>query len=213
MRSFPAFRPVSFVPLPAQPCLRLAWPTPNRFLFDAPERFFARTRANPRFGRPGWTRDCGRRFHRGCDIAPVEVVPTGRSTTVHFTDCATGREYPSLEPTFLPLDPVFSVFDGVVVEAVDDPDASDFGRHVVIRHAWPETGDGFHTLYAHLDCLEVRSGQAIAAGHRLGIMGATSRLPDARNWMAIAPHLHLEIRDARGRPFDPEQFLYAHLAR
>jgi hypothetical protein len=82
-----------FVPLPAAELLRIAWPTPNHNLIAAPDRFFARTRANPDYGKPGWTRDCGKRFHRGCDIAPVHLTPTGKTTRVTFTDCATGGSY------------------------------------------------------------------------------------------------------------------------
>jgi murein DD-endopeptidase MepM/ murein hydrolase activator NlpD len=38
-------------------------------------------------------------------------------------------------------------------------------------------------------------------------MGQTSRSADARNWMAIAPHLHFEVRDADGHAYDPVEFL------
>jgi hypothetical protein len=128
----------------------IGWPTPNRHLCDAPEKSFARTRVNPDYGKPGWTRDCGKRFHRGCDIAPVFVTATGKTTRVVFTDCATGHDFESEEPTFVPRDAVFCVFDGAVAEAVEDQSASDFGRHVVIEHKWPSSGQRFFTLYAHL---------------------------------------------------------------
>ena len=54
--------PKSFAPIPAGNRLGLAWPTANHSLLDAPPRFFAATRANPDYGRPGWTRDCGSAF-------------------------------------------------------------------------------------------------------------------------------------------------------
>ena len=38
-------------------------------------------------------------------------------------------------------------------------------------------------------------------------MGQTARSADARNWMAIAPHLHFEVRDAEGRAYEPVEFL------
>src|SRR5262245_43255478 len=56
-----------FVSLPEQEHLELAWPTVNHFLRSAPDKFFARTRVNSDYGKPGWTRDCGRRAHFGCD--------------------------------------------------------------------------------------------------------------------------------------------------
>ena len=195
------------VPLPSGEKLRLAWPTPNHHLLVAPEKFFARTRVNPEYGRPGFTRDCGRRFHRGCDIAPVHVTPTGRTTRVLFTDCATGKDFASDEPTFVPRDDVFCVFDGIVIEAVTDEMASDYGKHVVVEHRWPVRGEIFYTLYAHLAEVVVSGQWSVGSGQRIGCMGQTSRSADARNWMQIAPHLHFEVRDAAGRPCDPVEFL------
>jgi murein DD-endopeptidase MepM/ murein hydrolase activator NlpD len=188
-----------FTPLPNE-TIQIAWPTPNRHLFDAPEKFFARTRVNPDYGKPGFTRDCGKRFHRGCDIAPVHVTATGKMTTVMFTDCVTGTEYPSDEPTFVPHDEVFAVCPGKPIEIVTDENASDFGRHVVCEHRWPASGEQFFTLYAHLAEIQIE-------GACLGRMGQTSRISDARNWMAIAPHLHFEVRDAAGNAYDPVEFL------
>ncbi|MEI8064446.1 MAG: M23 family metallopeptidase, partial [Verrucomicrobiota bacterium] len=194
-----------FVPLPADERIVITWPTPNRHLFAAPEKFFTRTRVNPDFGKPGWTRDCGRRFHRGCDIAPVNVTPTGQTTSVLFTDCATGKDFASDDPTFIPHDEVFAVFPGKIIEAITDEAVSDFGRHVVIEHRWPVTGAKFFTLYGHL--AELKTGDCI------GLMGQTSKNADARNWMAIAPHLHFEVRDAAGTAYDPVEFLKRFLPR
>lgn len=190
---------MSFVPLPVNEHIQIIWPTPNRHLFDAPEKFFARTRVNPDYGKPGFTRDCGKRFHRGCDIAPVNVTATGKTTRVTFTDCATGKDFDSDEPTFIPHDEVFQVFAGTIVEAVADERVSDFGKHIVIEHHWPGSGEKFYTLYAHL--AELQTGRCI------GRMGQTSRIADARNWMAIAPHLHFEVRNAAGQAYDPVEFL------
>ncbi|HMP96999.1 MAG TPA: M23 family metallopeptidase, partial [Kiritimatiellia bacterium] len=197
----------AFAELPDDPGLRLVWPTPNHRLFDQPERYFARTRANPDYGRPGWTRECGRRFHRGCDIAPVAPIPTGQRTWVMFTDCASGREYSSEEPTWLADDDIFAVAGGMVTEALTQPDVSTYGCHVVVQHAWPASGAIFFSLYAHLASVWVNQGDHVKPGALLGRMGQTSSSADARNWMAIAPHVHVEFHDADGRPFNPEAFL------
>ncbi|HVM60684.1 MAG TPA: M23 family metallopeptidase [Verrucomicrobiae bacterium] len=202
-----------FLPLPEDERVRITWPTPNHFLFDAPEKFFARTRVNSDYGKPGWTRDCGKRFHRGCDIAPVNVIATGRTARVVFTDCATNTDFESDEPTFIPHDDVFCVCDGVIHEAVTDESASDFGKHVVIEHVWPGGGGKFFTLYGHLAEVEAEIGQSVKGGQRIGKMGQTSRSADARNWMAIAPHLHFEVRDANGSSYDPLEFLRRFLTR
>ena len=200
----------AFDPLPAAP-LKLGWPTRARCLFSDPARYIARTRANPDYGRPGWTRECGRRFHRGLDIAPHAVRPAGRTVTVLFSDCATGREYPSDEPAWIPDDEVFAVLPGVAREVNTDADHSDLGRFVVLEQRWPIPSATVFCLYAHLDEVAVREGRAVEAGARLGTMGQTSRSADARNWMAIAPHLHFEVITAAGGAHDPLAFLEAGL--
>ena len=202
-----------FIRLPSDEELSLAWPTPNRHLHRVAARYFARTVANPDYGKPGWTRDGGRRFHRGCDIAPLHVAPTGQRTRVMFTDGLTGQEYPSVEPTFIPFDDVQCVCQGVVAELVVDQSLSDFGKHVLVRHSWPVSGESFFTLYAHLADVAVAVGCPLATGQRIGQMGQTSRSRDARNWMAIAPHLHFEVRAADQRPYDPVDFLRRFLPR
>jgi len=206
-------RDQEFIALPSGETIRIAWPTPNRHLFDSPERFFARTRVNADYGKPGWTRDCGKRFHRGCDIAPINVTATGKTTCVIFTDCASNKDFEGEEPTFVPHDDVFCVFDGIVHEVMTDDTASDFGKHVIIEHTWPGSGAKFFTLYGHLDEVAVGSREsAISVGQRIGRMGQTSRSADARNWMAIAPHLHFEARDAAGQSYDPAEFLRRFLS-
>jgi murein DD-endopeptidase MepM/ murein hydrolase activator NlpD len=197
-----------FLTLPDDERLSIAWPTVNHSLLDAPEKFFARTRVNPDYGKPGWTRDCGKRFHRGCDIAPVEVTATGQSTRVIFTDCSTNKDFESEEPTFVPHDDVFCVLDGVSTEVVTDETVSDFGKHVVVQHVWPRSGAKFLTLYAHLSEVSgLLPSSRILRGTRIGRMGQTSRSADARNWMAVAPHLHFEVRSPNGRSYDPVEFL------
>jgi hypothetical protein len=200
----------TFLPLPDDEPLKIAWPTPNRFLFVAPEKFFATTRRNPDYGRPGWTRDCGKRFHGGCDIAPIFVERDGKTARVVFTDCETGRDFESEEPTFVPKDDVFCVFDGEILQINDDENASDYGKFVKISHVWPKSREKFVTLYAHLsEIFEFFPRK----GARVGRMGQTSRSRDSRNWMRIAPHLHFEVQTMAGKRYDPEQFLRRFLPR
>src|ERR1051326_5137973 len=103
--------------------------------------------------------------------------------------------------TFVPHDDVFCVFEGVVHEVVAEENASDFGKHIVVEHVWPAVGGKFFTLYAHLS--EISAGGLVMRGQKIGKMGQTSRSADARNWMSIAPHLHFEVKDAHGRPYNP----------
>ena len=53
----------------------------------------------------------------------------------------------------------------------------------------------------------------VSAGQPLGVMGQTARSADARNWMAIAPHLHFEVWDHAQQPYNPVVFLEAFVRR
>ncbi|MDO9710186.1 M23 family metallopeptidase [Paracraurococcus lichenis] len=55
-----------------------------------------------------------------------------------------------------------------------------FGRLIVLDH-----GHGVNTLYAHCSAVEVTEGQKVAAGQRIGAIGATGRV--------TGPHLHFGL--------------------
>ncbi|MFM8609967.1 MAG: M23 family metallopeptidase, partial [Burkholderiaceae bacterium] len=82
--------------------------------------------------------------------------------------------------------PVRSVGDGVVEFAGVQ---GGFGNVVFIRHNGSDT-----TVYAHLSRIDVRKGQTVTQGQRVGAVGATG-------W-ATGPHLHFEFR-VNGRHQDP----------
>ncbi|MGW2615570.1 M23 family metallopeptidase [Streptomyces sp. NPDC001500] len=74
--------------------------------------------------------------------------------------------------------PVYAVGSGVVrITTCGDG----FGNQVLIRH-----GDGYFTQYAHLSRIDVRRGQRVTAGQRVGLSGATGNV--------TGPHLHFEVR-------------------
>jgi murein DD-endopeptidase MepM/ murein hydrolase activator NlpD len=68
-----------------------------------------------------------------------------------------------------------------------------YGRVVVLDH-----GSGLRTLYGHLDRCLVRSGQAVAQGDAVGLMGSSGR--------STGPHLHFEVR-RDDEATDPAEFL------
>ncbi len=82
--------------------------------------------------------------------------------------------------------PVRTVGDGVVDFAGVQ---GGFGNVVIIRHNGSDT-----TVYAHLSRIDVRKGQSVSQGQRVGAVGATG-------W-ATGPHLHFEFR-VNGRHQDP----------
>ena len=73
---------------------------------------------------------------------------------------------------------VRSVGDGVVESAGRQ---NGYGNVVQLLH-----GNGSSTLYAHLSRIDVRTGQHVEQGQRIGAVGATG-------W-ASGPHLHFEFR-------------------
>lgn len=72
-------------------------------------------------------------------------------------------------------------------------DAGGYGRFVEVRHP-----NGMTSLYGHLSRVDVASGEALAPGERLGLVGNTGR--------STGPHLHFEIRRGE-RPVNPERVL------
>lgn len=82
--------------------------------------------------------------------------------------------------------PVRSVGDGVVEFAGWQ---NGFGNVIFVRHS----GDR-QTVYAHLSRMDVKKGQRIEQGQRIGAVGATG-------W-ATGPHLHFEFR-VKGQHQDP----------
>jgi peptidoglycan hydrolase-like protein with peptidoglycan-binding domain len=73
-----------------------------------------------------------------------------------------------------------------------------WGLLVVVAH-----GHGVRTFYAHLARADVRLGEPVGAGQRIGLVGATGD--------ASGPHLHFEVR-LRGAAVDPLAALPASTA-
>ncbi len=74
--------------------------------------------------------------------------------------------------------PIYAADSGYVTVA--QWNNSGYGRMIVIDH-----GNGFKTLYAHLNVLYVAVGNEIAQGQQIGEMGSTGN--------ATGPHLHFEV--------------------
>lgn len=88
---------------------------------------------------------------------------------------------------------VIASFSGRVTIADSTSLHKNYGKVVLI-----EQQDNKHNLYAHLDSFNVKAGQWITAGQKLGTVGSTGRV--------TGPHLHFEILQD-GNPVDPGVYL------
>ena len=83
---------------------------------------------------------------------------------------------------------------GVVTHAEMGLNGSDrWGNVIIVDH-----GEGWQTIYAHLDGFDVAAGDSVAAGQQIGRMGSTGA--------STGPHLHVEVRH-NGQRVDPADHL------
>ena len=73
--------------------------------------------------------------------------------------------------------PIYASDSGVVVTAGWHPS---YGNHVVINH-----GNGYRTLYAHAQSLDVHVGQSVRQGDVIARVGSTGN--------STGPHCHFEV--------------------
>jgi murein DD-endopeptidase MepM/ murein hydrolase activator NlpD len=88
--------------------------------------------------------------------------------------------------------PIYATADGVISHAGW---SSGYGRLIKIQHEF-----GIETRYAHLNAMDVRVGQRVSRGDRIGAMGNSGR--------STGPHLHYEIRES-GTPVNPMTYIRA----
>ena len=88
--------------------------------------------------------------------------------------------------------PLYATADGVVTHAGWQ---SGYGRLVKIQHEF-----GIETRYAHLSRLQVKVGQKVSRGDRIGDMGASGRVTGV--------HLHYEVR-VGGKAVNPMIYIKA----
>ena len=82
--------------------------------------------------------------------------------------------------------PIQATGDGVIVRANV---SKSYGKVVEVDHGW-----GYKTRYAHMSKIDVKKGQKVTRGQRLGLIGSTGN--------SKGPHLHYEVH-YKGKSIDP----------
>jgi len=91
--------------------------------------------------------------------------------------------------------PIRATADGEIIKASV---SGAQGLVVIIDHK-----NGYKTVYAHLDGVNVRTGQRVKRGDKIGTVGNSG--------MSTAPHLHYEIR-RNDKPVDPVNYFFGELS-
>ncbi len=87
---------------------------------------------------------------------------------------------------------VYATADGTIKTVAED---NAYGKLIVITHS-----DGYETWYSSLSAFEIKQGDVVKAGDKIGESGNSG--------MSTAPHLHYEVR-LRGEAVDPSDYLPA----
>ena len=69
-----------------------------------------------------------------------------------------------------------------------------YGKFIILTH-----GNGYKTLYAHLNSVNVKEGNNVIRGRKIGEVGETG--------YATGPHLHFGIYNPKGRAVNPLELL------
>ena len=87
---------------------------------------------------------------------------------------------------------IYATANGKIKKSVYLPDT--YGHYIEIDH-----GNGLVTAYAHLRVRNVRKGQKVKRGQKIGIMGSTG--------MSTSVHLHYEVKK-NGKAVNPDQYFF-----
>ena len=104
--------------------------------------------------------------------------------------CSSGHFHSGVDLAAPMATPLHAAAPGVV-QVANRP--TGFGLYVIVVH-----GGGLSTLYGHLQATSLQTGDRVAAGDLVGLMGSSG--------LSTGPHVHFEVRRA-GRPENPMPWL------
>ena len=126
---------------------------------------------------------------RGSWVAPVPGAITSEAGMRQHPILDVVRCHAGVDMTAPVGVPVRAVDRGVVVKAGMN---GGYGNYVEIAH------EGVSTSYAHLNSIEVETGQMVKRGRTIGTVGSTG--------LSTGPHLHFEVT-VNDRPYNPRGWL------
>ena len=146
-----------------------------------------------RFGPKGeFFRDTGESAKRGLIRTPVEGARMSSGFGMRFHPIlGFSRMHQGLDFAAPTGTPVMASAGGRVLEAGW---SGGYGKVVKLEHR-----NGMVTRYAHLSRIDVKPGQTVDQGQRVGAVGSTG--------LSTGPHLHYEVW-VNGKPVNPAQARY-----
>ena len=129
--------------------------------------------------------------------ATPSIVPTSGYLTSQFSRSRMhpiynrARPHEGVDITAPTGTPIVAAANGTVRSAAFE---GNYGNMVEIDH-----GYGVVTRYAHASKMLVRSGQKVARGDKIALVGRTG--------LAVGPHLHYEVL-VNGRPTNPRKYFF-----
>jgi murein DD-endopeptidase MepM/ murein hydrolase activator NlpD len=131
------------------------------------------------------------------NIQDVQNTGMGELKTLKDTDISSGRGHrhvlgkagfhEGIDIKGKEGDPVTAVKSGTIISVGA---SGDYGNLIRIDH-----GDGVETRYAHLSKMDVKVGDIVSKGQKIGAVGSTGR--------STGPHLHYEVLKG-GKKIDPD---------
>jgi hypothetical protein len=128
----------------------------------------------------------------GGGVAPVEgVINAGYGAKGSDMWGSTNGTHTGMDYNVPVGTPVKAALDGVVSQV--DINA-DYGTSIMIDHP-----NGMQTIYAHLSGKNVKVGDQVSKGQKIGKSGKSGN--------ASGPHLHFEVRNGKNNPVNPSDLI------
>ena len=137
----------------------------------------------------------GTAIHKTTDRHTPSILPMPKSAITKISSAFGMRHNPFLKSKQMHKGIDIVAPKGTAIVATADGKvyyagfSQGYGNHIKIKH-----GDTYETMYAHLDKLEVKSGELVKKGERIGLIGNTGK--------SVKTHLHYEV-EKEDKKVDP----------